>query len=337
MSKCSIIIPHFNGENILYRCLNSIYNHTKEKHEVIVVDNASSDNSISMVKQKFPKTKIISNKRNLGYAGACNIGAEKSDTNFLVFLNNDTEVSKNWLEPLLESLKDKSVSSVQPKIKNMLDKNFFDYAGASGGYIDIFGYPFCRGRIFNTIEKDKLQYESSEKIFWASGTAFATKKEIFIESGMFDLNFFAHMEEIDYHWRSQLMGYDVMINPKSVIYHEGGQTLSYDSSKKTYLNHRNNLIMFLSNHKMSMLFLLFIPRILLHITSTLVDFLSLKFNHSLAQIAALLWVIVNPVYIFKKRFNNNEIKSDSYRLNGMVKKSIVFNYFILQKRYFIKE
>ena len=336
MSNCSIIIPHYNGEDILHRCLVSVYNHTDTKHEVIVIDNGSSDNSISMIEKKFPKTKIISTGKNLGYSGACNKGAKEAKNDYLIFLNNDTEITKGWIEPLINALQNEMVASVQPKIKNLNNKEYFDYAGASGGYIDIFGYPFCRGRVFNTIEKDSLQYESEANIFWASGTAFATKKEIFIKSGMFDLKLFAHMEEIDYHWRTQMMGYKVIVCPKSVIYHEGGKTLSYQSSKKTYLNHRNNLILFFSNHKLSVVLILFIPRILLHLTSILVDFLSLKFNHSLAQIIALFWVILNPIYIIQKRKKNNLLKIKSYVLNGMIKKSIVFNYFILQKKIFFK-
>jgi len=334
MPNCSIIIPHYNGEDILYRCLSSIYRHTDSDNEVIVVDNNSSDNSIQMVKKDFPKTKIILNNKNIGYAGACNVGAKKSKNEYLIFLNNDTEVTQDWIEPLISKLQDNTVASVQPKIKNLIDTDYFDYAGASGGYIDIFGYPFCRGRVFNTIEKDQLQYESESNIFWASGTAFATKKEIFIESGMFDLKLFAHMEEIDYHWRTQMMGYRVMVCPQSVIYHEGGKTLSYQSSKKTYLNHRNNLIIFLSNHKLSVLLMLFIPRILLHLTSTLIDLISLRVSHSFSQIRALSWIIINPFYIIKKRQKNKKLQIKNYQLHGMIKKSIVFNYFLLQKRYF---
>jgi len=334
MSNCSIIIPHYNGEDILHRCLLSLYNHTHESHEIIIVDNGSLDNSISMVKKDFPKTKIIPNKINIGYAGACNIGASQSKNDYLIFLNNDTEVTKNWIEPLVNKLQNDKVASVQPKIKNLTNQEYFDYAGASGGYIDIFGYPFCRGRVFNTIEKDELQHESETNIFWASGTAFATKKEIFIKSGMFDLKLFAHMEEIDYHWRTQMMGYQIMVSPKSVIYHEGAKTLSYQSSKKTYLNHRNNLIIFFSNHKLFLLSVLFIPRILLHLTSTIIDLIFLKFNHSFAQVRALFWIILNPIYIIKKRKKNKKLQIKEYQLKGMIKKSIVFNYFILQKRFF---
>ena len=336
MKNISIIIPHYNGEKLLQRCLGSIYNNTEEGCEIIVVDNNSSDGSVEMIEKKFPQVKTIINKTNLGYAGACNIGAKEAKHEYLFFLNNDTEVEKNWTEPLINKLKDDSVASVQPKIKSIIKKEYFDYAGASGGYIDIFGYPFCRGRIFSTIEKDNMQYEEEVFIFWASGTAFVTKKEIFIKSGMFDLTLFAHMEEIDYHWRTQMMGYKIAICPKSIIYHEGGKTLSYQSSKKTYLNHRNNLIIFLSNHKTSIVLALLIPRLILHLVSTLVDLISFKFNHFFAQIKAFLWVLLNPIYIIKKRIHNNTLKKKNYSLNGMIKKSIVFNYFILGKKHFNK-
>ena len=336
MKNISIIIPHYNGEKILQRCLASIYNNTEKGYEIIVVDNNSVDNSVEMIQKEFPQISIIMNKTNLGYAGACNIGAKKARYEYLFFLNNDTEVNENWIDPLINKLKDDNIASVQPKIKSIIKRDYFDYAGASGGYIDILAYPFCRGRIFSTIEKDNMQYEDEAFIFWASGTAFATKKEIFIKSGMFDLTLFAHMEEIDYHWRTQMMGYKIAICPKSIIYHEGGKTLSYQSSKKTYLNHRNNLIIFLSNHKILIVLALLIPRFILHLVSTLVDLISFKFSHFFAQIKAFLWVLLNPIYIIKKRAHNNTLKKKNYSLNGMVKKSIVFNYFILGKKHFNK-
>ena len=332
MNNCSIIIPHYNGADILLRCLKSLLQHTENNHEIIIVDNASADNSIEIIKRQFPQIRIISNKTNLGYAGGCNIGAEQAKNEYLIFLNNDTEVSENWINPLINTLNDKNVSSVQPKIKNLNQRDYFDYAGGSGGYIDVFCYPFCRGRIFRTVEKDTYQYESETEIFWASGTAFATKKEVFIAAGMFDLSFFAHMEEIDYHWRCQMMGYKIMANPSSTIYHEGAQTLSYESSKKTYLNHRNSLITFFSNHNIILILVLFIPRIIMHFTSTIADLLSLKINHAFAQIKAIYSVIFNIPHIIKKRHLNQKIKKRNYHLYGVFKGSIVINYFLLNKK-----
>ena len=334
MDKCSIIIPHFNNESMLSRCLSSIKKYTNLKHEIIVVDNNSSDASIEMVKSRFNFVKIISNDKNLGYAGGCNLGATSAKNNFLIFLNNDTLVSKDWIKPIISILKRNGISSVQPKIKNLNNQNSFDYAGASGGFIDVFCFPFCRGRIFNTIENDYGQYDLSREIFWASGTAFATKKNIFVKSGMFDPKFFVHMEEIDYHWRSQMMGYKIVVCTKSVIYHEGGRTLSYESSLKTYFNHRNSMIIFLSNHNLFTVLLLFIPKIFLHLTSILYDFIFLRIKHSLYQIRALLWVLINIFYILRKRQLNKKISIKNYKLNGMFKISVVINYFIFNKRYF---
>ena len=334
MNKASIIIPHHNGERILLRCLESLFKHTDNNHEFIIVDNASSDNSIQAAKDKFNDIKIISSDINLGYAGACNMGASEAKNDYLIFLNNDTELTQNWLDPLIKSLNNKQISSVQPKIKSLKNKGFFDYAGASGGYMDIFCYPFCRGRIFNTIEKDTLQYESEKDIFWASGTAFATRKEVFLKVGMFDLKLFAHMEEIDYHWRSQMLGYKIIVNPKSIIYHEGGQTLSYQSSQKTYLNHRNSLIIFFSNHRLSLVLLLFFPRIILHLISTIFDVICLRLNHAYAQLKALSWILLNIFYIIKKRRNNNNNQIDNYKLRGLFKGSIVINYFLFNRKHY---
>ena len=334
MNNCSIIIPHYNNESIIINCLKSLYKHTPSNHEIIVIDNNSSDNSINAIKENFDQTTIVKSDTNLGYAGGCNLGAKKAKNDFLIFLNNDTEVTENWITPLINSLKDETISSVQPKIKSLNDKHYFDYAGGSGGFIDIFCYPFCRGRVFNTNEKDNNQYDTKKEIFWASGTCFATKKEVFTKSGMFDETLFAHMEEIDYHWRSQMLGYKILANPESTIYHKGGETLSYNSTKKTFLNHRNSLIIFFSNHNLKNLLLLSIPRLLLHFTSILFDLLSLKPLHSIAQLKSLNWIIINIPYIIKRRAFNKHIQKKSYELIGMYKLSIVFNYFLLNKKKF---
>ena len=332
MSNCSIIIPHYNGKEILFRCLDSIYKSTHTTPEILIVDNGSTDDSIKEVAIKFPDINIIKSEINLGYAGGCNLGARESTNEYLIFLNNDTVVTEGWLEILLNKLHDENVSSVQPKIKNLINKDYFDHAGASGGFLDIFCYPFCRGRMFDTVEKDTMQYESEKEVFWASGTAFATKKNVFIKSGMFDIKLFAHMEEIDYHWRCQMMGYKIMVCPTSTVYHEGGKTLSYESPKKTYLNHRNSLIIFLANHKLNIVLLLLFPRFVLQIFSILFDIVSLRLHHGLAQIASLLWIILNIPYLINKRSENKLIQVLNYKLNGMYRGSIVFNYFLLNKK-----
>ena len=336
MDNYTIIIPHHNGEKILFRCLESINKSVNGSPEIIIVDNASTDHSIDAVKLKFPNINIIRSEKNLGYAGGCNLGAIEAKNNLIVFLNNDTVLSDDWDQSLFKRLEDETISSVQPKIKNLLNKEYFDYAGASGGFLDVFCYPFCRGRIFSTIEKDTLQYQSEEEVFWASGAAFATKKNIFIDSGMFDTKFFAHMEEIDYHWRCQMMGYKVVVSPESVIYHEGGATLSYHSYKKTYFNHRNSIIMFLSNHRLATMLSLLLPRITLQFVSIILDIVLLKPHHAIAQFFALLWTVPNLPYIIKKRIQNRKIKVSNYKIIGMYYRSIVLDYFLFSKKIFSK-
>ena len=335
MINYTIIIPHHNGEEMLSQCIESIYISADYKPEIIIVNNASTDGSIETIKTKFSNIIVVDSQKNLGYAGGCNVGALEATNDYLIFLNNDTILEKSFDKYLLNKLQNKDISSVQPKIKNLPNKDYFDYAGASGGFLDVFCYPFCRGRIFNNIEKDLKQYDSEKEIFWASGAAFATKKDIFIKAGMFDIKLFAHMEEIDYHWRCQMMGYKIMINPKSIVYHQGGGTLSYESHKKTYLNHRNSLIIFLSNHKIHILFLLLIPRMILQLGSIFLDLLSIRLGHAIAQLQALLWIPFNIFYIIKKRIKNRSIQLNNYNLKGMYFRSIAIDYFLLKKKKFI--
>ena len=334
MDSYTIIIPHYNGKDILYRCLSSIKKSTKHNPEIIIVDNASTDNSISYIERKFSDVTIIKSDKNLGYAGGCNLGAEKAKNNYIIFLNNDTVVDPGWDEILIKNLKDKTISSVQPKIKNLSNNNQFDYAGASGGFIDVFCYPFCRGRIFSTTEQDNSQYNSTEPIFWASGAAFATKRDIFIKSGMFDTKLFAHMEEIDYHWRCQMMGYKVIVCPDSNIYHEGGATLSYKSYKKAYLNHRNSLIIFLANHKLHTALILLIPRIILQIGSIILDLFSMKPIYAATQVLSFISIFFNIPYLINKRAHNQSIRVLNYNLIGMYYRSIAIDYFLLNKKKF---
>ena len=336
MKKNSIIIPHYNGKKILFRCIKSIKESSKTLHEIIVVDNASSDDSISYIKQEFPDVKIVKSSINLGYAGGCNLGAKKASSEYLIFLNNDTIVENGWDQKLILGFEDTNVSSVQPKIKNLSKKNHFDYAGASGGFIDVFCYPFCRGRIFNTVEKDLGQYDSNENIFWASGAGFATKKDIFFKAGMFDSKLFAHMEEIDYHWRCQMMGYKIIVCPESVIFHEGGATLSYESYKKTYLNHRNSMILFLTNHNLITCLYLIFPRLILQLSSIIRDCLLIKPGHAIAQIASLISLLFNIPYIIDKRKKNKLIRLSDTNINTIYNRSIVIDYFIFNTKVFSK-
>ena len=331
--KVSIIIPHHGGFNILNECLASLEKSTFKDFEIIVVDNNSQDNSISKIKDRFPDVNILSLKKNLGYAGGCNRGAIESNGKFLLFLNNDTTHSPSWIEPLVNlMLSDSNIGSIQPKVLNINKKELFDYAGGSGGFIDVFCFPFVRGRIFDYIESDEGQYNDQREIFWASGCAFITRKDLFLKIS-FDTKLFAYMEEIDYSWKSILMGYKNLIEPKSIVYHSGG-TLNTRSFLKSYFNHRNSMILFLTNHNTLFILLLFIPKLFLEIVSLLRYLLLFDMKGFFAQLCSYIWILSHPIYMIKRIRNINQIKIHSLYsiLNKMYKSSIVFKYFILRKK-----
>jgi len=335
MSKTSIIIPHHNNYEILNNCLESLYKSDLHNSEIVIVDNNSTDDSIKLIENKFSEITVLSSKKNKGYAGGCNHGAKHTKGELLVFLNNDTEVESEWLTQLLKTIYNSNISSVQPKIISKNDKEKFDYAGASGGFIDKYCYPFARGRIFNTIEKDEGQYNDIVRTFWASGTGFITKRNIFEKIGGFDESLFAHMEEIDYHWRCQLNGFEVYVNPNSTIYHLGGGTLSYQSPYKTYLNHRNSLLLLLSNYDILNTVKFIIPRLIMESISCLKDLFTFRPLHALAQIFSLIWIILHPHIIFKRRQLVKKIRkvSDEKMINSIIfNKSIVYQYFIKNKK-----
>jgi len=331
--KLSIIIPHHGGFNILRDCLTSLYKSNYKNYEIIVVDNNSQDSSIERIKDNFSEVKIISLKENLGYAGGCNMGAIESSGELILFLNNDTIHEPNWLQPLVDLMdKDSTIGSIQPKVKNIHNKQEFDYAGGSGGFIDLLCFPFIRGRVFNNIEIDKGQYDNQIEIFWASGCAFITRKEIFL-SILFDIRLFAYMEEIDYAWKLNLSGYRNLVEPKSTIYHDGG-TLSSRNFIKSYYNHRNSFILFLTNHNSAVMALLLIPKLTLELISLLRYLLLIDLKGFTAQICSLLWIITHPIYLAGRLYKINKIKRNPLYsiIHKMYKSSIVFKYYILQKK-----
>ena len=336
MLNTSIIIPHHNNYEILNHCLNSLYKSNLYDSEIIIVDNNTTDGSIDKIQENYPNIIVCSPGENKGYAGGCNYGAKYANGKFLIFLNNDTVVDVNWLTHLLKTISnDSNISSAQPKIINQINNKQFDYAGGSGGFMDKYCYPFARGRIFNTIEDDTGQYNNDIKIFWASGTCFITNKDIFQNIGGFDETLFAHMEEIDYHWKCQLNGYSVVVSPKSTIYHLGGATLSYHTAYKTYLNHRNSLLLLLTNYNIMNTMKFLIPRLIMECISLIKDIISLKLWHALAQIKSLLWIILHPHTIYKRRQHIKKIrkKTDQDLLGDIIyNKSIVIEYFIKNKK-----
>jgi GT2 family glycosyltransferase len=247
LPKISIIIVTWNGLHHLKNYLPSVCNTDYPNFEIIIADNASDDESITWINQHYPQCKIAALDENFGYAGGNNRAAELANGEILLFLNNDVEVTKDWLNEISKAFLNQSVAVVQPKIRSVRQNEQFEYAGAAGGYIDWLGYPFCRGRIFDTIETDNGQYDDKTEIFWASGAAFAIRKKVFEELNGFDPSFEFHMEEIDLCWRTLKSGYSIQYIPDSVVYHLGGGSMPENSPRKIYYNFRNSLLMLLKN------------------------------------------------------------------------------------------
>ena len=248
---CSVIILNWNGAEMLRRYLPSVVaNTTVEGCEIIVADNGSTDNSLEVLKTEFPFIKTIVLDRNYGFAEGYNRAISQIDSEFVVLLNSDVETPEGWLTPLLDYLKSHpNIAAVQPKIRSWLRRDEFEHAGAAGGFINRLGYPYCRGRVLWRVEKDLGQYDTIVNVDWTSGACMCVRTKIYKECGGLDADFFAHMEEIDLCWRMRNAGWQLACVPQSVVYHLGGGALSYDSPRKTYLNHRNNLLMLYKNKK----------------------------------------------------------------------------------------
>ena len=243
MARLSVVILNWNGRRHLERYLPSVVAHTAGDAEVVVADNGSTDDSLQWLRLTHPDVMVIRLDRNYGFAGGYNRALKEVDSEYVLLLNSDVEVTAGWWQPLVGVLdKESDVAAVAPKLLADKERTKFEYAGASGGFIDYLGYPFCRGRILSNVETDSGQYDDRRDIFWASGAALCCRREVFEALGGFDDDFFAHMEEIDLQWRMQLSGWRIVVEPKSVVYHLGGGTLPA-SSRKIFLNHRNNLAM----------------------------------------------------------------------------------------------
>lgn len=247
-AKVAVVILNYNGEKYLEKFLARIVQYSYP-HPVIIADNGSTDASVSYLQQNFPAVQIIQNNGNYGYAEGYNLALKRVNADYYVLLNSDVEVTENWIDPVLQLMgQNKSIAACQPKILDFKTRNLFEYAGASGGFIDKFGYPFCRGRLFNAIEEDKQQFDDATEVFWATGACLFVRAEAFWKVGGLDGDYFAHMEEIDLCWRLKNIGYKIYVQPAALIYHVGGGTLNKLSSRKTFLNFRNNLITYTKNN-----------------------------------------------------------------------------------------
>jgi GT2 family glycosyltransferase len=261
--KIAVVVLNWNGKVWLEKFLPNLVKHSLEA-TVFMADNASTDDSVDFVKNNFPNVKIIINVSNGGYAKGYNDALKKIDAEYFILLNSDIQVTDSWISPIIDLMdSDKKIAACQPKLLDYKKRNIFEYAGASGGFIDILGYPFCRGRIFDHLEKDKGQYDDAIEVFWASGACLFVRASHFYEIGGLDEDFFAHQEEIDLCWRLKNSGYKIMVQPKSLVFHVGGGTLNASSPFKTHLNFRNNLFMLFKNLPTAHLFVTIAVRLVL--------------------------------------------------------------------------
>ena len=264
--KVAIVILNWNGKTFLEQFLPFVVASTYVNKKIFVVDNASTDDSVFFLNKNYPDISIIRNTSNEGFARGYNLGLKYVTADYYVLLNSDVEVTPGWIEPIILLMEsDKKIAACQPKVLSYAIKNCFEYAGASGGWIDKLGYPFCRGRVFEVCETDLQQYDTVQPCFWASGAAMFVRAAVYHQQGGLDEFFFAHQEEIDLCWRLQLAGYRVYVQPASVVYHVGGGTLPKGNSRKTFLNFRNNLVMLYKNLPRPSVFYLLIFRLSLDV------------------------------------------------------------------------
>ncbi|MFL2607642.1 MAG: glycosyltransferase family 2 protein [Flavobacteriaceae bacterium] len=258
MKSLAVVILNYNGIKLMEKFLPSVIKFTPSKYNIYIIDNGSSDGSVEFIRSNFKKINIVELNKNYGYAKGYNIGLKKINDDILCLLNNDVEVTEKWTEEVMIQFKnEKETAVIQPKMKDSNKRDYFDYAGASGGFLDRYGYPYCNGRIFNKIEKDNNQYNKINNIFWACGACFFVRNNVFKKFGGFDEIFWAHFEEIDLCWRLQNSGHKISFNPNSTIYHVNAGTLNIDNPKKTYFNFRNMLFTITKNSKHNLFLLLF--------------------------------------------------------------------------------
>jgi GT2 family glycosyltransferase len=330
----AVVILNFNGKFFLEKFLPGILIHSSP-HQVYVADNGSTDDSVPFLQKTFPSVKIIENKFNYGYAKGYNVALRLIKADYFILLNSDVEVSANWIAPVIDLMeKNRNIAACQPKLIDFKQRGLFEYAGASGGYIDKYCYPFCRGRMFNTLEKDEQQYNDACEIFWATGACLFVRSDAFMKAGGLDDDYFAHMEEIDLCWRLKNLGYKIYVQPASVVYHVGGGTLNKFSSTKTFLNFRNNLITLTKNHPPAFLFLKIVYRQILDGVAAFKFLSAGEPKHFLAVIRAHFSYYGSLGKTLSKRKSMKQKEGFRYDLSNVYRGNIVAEYFLKGKRTF---
>jgi GT2 family glycosyltransferase len=328
----AVVILNWNGKDLLEKFLPGVVNSVYGNLEIIVGDNASTDGSIAFLAANYPTIRIIRNDQNYGFAeGYRKILAQVTAT-YYVLLNSDVEVPSNWIQPVISLMEsDPLIAAAQPKILWQKNKASFEYAGAAGGYLDMHGYPFCRGRIFDTVELDAGQYNDTREIFWASGAALFIRSDKWKEVGGLDPDFFAHMEEIDLCWRLKNLGYKVMYCPNAEVYHVGGGTLNSNNPYKTYLNFRNNLIILQKNLPLGDAYFRIFIRFFMDFIAWIHFIVEGKVDFAMAITKAHIYFFSHFWRNAKKRTNNQKL---FLMHTGQYRSSIVYDYFIKKIRHF---
>ncbi len=327
--KIAIVILNWNGVNYLQKFLPSVVeNSDYPGTKIWVIDNGSTDRSIKLLMESFPGVQLVCLDKNYGFTGGYNLGLKQIVADYYVILNSDIEVTPNWIEPIIgEFEKNPLLAAAAPKLLSYSEREKFEYAGASGGFIDHLGYPFCRGRIISNTETDNGQYNSPLSVFWASGACMFVRASVFHEMGGFDEAFFAHMEEIDLCWRMKNAGYMVFCFPQSTVYHVGGGTLPNNNPRKIYLNYRNNLLLLYKNLPKRRLYYVLFLRFFLDMSSAFIFLLQRKFSFSLSVLKAY------KDFIAMRR----KCKTDRTKVKWhpeIFKKSIVVGFFLLGRKTF---
>ncbi len=324
MTKLAVVILNWNGKNYLEQFLPYVLKHTPDYATIVVADNKSTDDSVVFLQQHFPQVRLIENNENGGFSKGYNDALAQVKAEYYVLLNSDVEVSPNWVEPVIDFMDAHAkVAVCQPKILSHREKHMFEYAGAAGGYIDALGYPFCRGRIFQSLEEDKGQYNDAKEVFWASGSCMFVRSAVYHELGGLDEAFFAHMEEIDFCWRAKNKGYKIYCCPESKIYHIGGGTLHKSNPRKTFLNFRNNLSLLYKNLPAGRLWYVLLWRVLLDAVAVI--------EFTLVGHAADAWAVIKAHASFIKnipRLTRQRRTLSQQKVSMMYRKKIVFHHFI---------
>lgn len=328
--KVALVILNYNGVRYLEKFLPNVIKYSSDDSVIYVADNCSTDGSVELLIESFPEVRIIQNDSNGGFATGYNKALKTIDAEYYILLNSDIEVTPDWIRPVIELMdSDKSIAACQPKILSYNKKEEFEYAGAAGGFIDKYGYPFCRGRIFQSMERDQDQYNDAIEVFWASGACMFVRSEVFNKLGGFDDDFFAHMEEIDFCWRSKSSGYRIMVCPQSKVYHVGGGTLPVGSAWKTYLNFRNNFILIYKNLPAGKLNYIIAARLILDGIAGLKFMLQGGFSDMIAVVRAHIYFYRNFSKIKSKRKKIRQME-----VGEVYKGNIVVDHYLKRKMKF---